>query len=139
MNRSKRSLKAIMLVSGIGLAAAALGGSQPAAAQSYSDDYSCPAGYIYDPSYGCTLSGSAYEPYNYGYYGDSPYYGGYGSYYGSGQRDFGHGFAHGMGGGFAHDHGGGVNHGAGFAHGGGGGFGHGMGGGFGHGGGGGHR
>jgi hypothetical protein len=50
MNRSKLSLKTMMLVSGIGLAAAALGGSQPAAAQSYSDDYSCPAGYIYDPS-----------------------------------------------------------------------------------------
>jgi hypothetical protein len=131
MNRGKLSLKAIMLVSGIGLAAAALGGSQPAAAQSYSDDYSCPAGYLYDPSYGCTLSGSAYEPYDYGYYG--------GSYYGNRDRDFGHGFAHGMGGGVAHDLGGGVNHGAGFAHGGGGGFGHGMGGGFGHGGGGGHR
>jgi len=55
MNRSKLSLKAIMLMSGIGLAAAALGGSQPAAAQSYSDDYSCSAGYVYDPSYGCTL------------------------------------------------------------------------------------
>jgi hypothetical protein len=139
MNRGKRSLKAIMLVSGIGLAAVALGGSRPAAAQSYSDDYSCPAGSIYDPTYGCTLSGSAYEPYDYGYYGYSPYYGGYGSYYGSRQRDFGHGFAHGMGGGFAHDLGGGVNHGVGYAHGGGGGFSHGMGGGFGHGGGGGHR
>ena len=34
MNRSKLSLRAIMLMSGIGLAAAALGGSQPAAAQS---------------------------------------------------------------------------------------------------------
>src|SRR5271169_1270683 len=118
MNRSKLSLKAIMLMSGIGLAAAALGGSQPAAAQSYSDDYSCPAGYVYDPSYGCTLSGYAYEPYDYGY---SPYYGGFGSYYASPHRDFGHGFAHGMGGG--------INHGAGFAHGGGGGFGHGGGGG----------
>jgi hypothetical protein len=138
MNRGKLSLKAIMLVSGIGLAAAVLGGSQPVAAQSYSDDYSCPAGYIYDPSYGCTLSGYAYQPYDYGYYGYSPYYGGYGSYYGHRDRDFGHGFAHGMGGGFAHDLGGGINHGAGFAHGGGGGFGHGMGGGFGHGAGG-HR
>jgi len=129
MNRSKLSLKAIMLVSGIGLGAAALGGSQPAAAQSYADDYSCPAGYVYDPSYGCTLSGYAYEPDEYGYYGSSPYYGGYGSYYGIQHRNFDHGFAHGMGGGF--------NHSAGFAHGGGGGFGHGMGGGFGHGGGGG--
>ena len=129
MNRGKLSLKTMMLVSGIGLAAAALGGSQPAAAQSYSDDYSCPAGYIYDPSYGCTLSGYAYEPYDYGYYGYSPYYGGYGPYYGGRHRDFGHGFAHGMGGGFAHDLGGSFNHGAGFSHGGG----------FGHGGGGGHR
>ena len=126
MNRGKLSLKAIILTSGIGLAAAALGGSHPAAAQSYSDDYSCPAGYVYDPSYGCTLSGYASEPYDYGY---SPYYGGYGSYYASPHRDFGHGFAHGMGGGFTHDLGGGINHGAGFAHGGGGGFGHGGGGG----------
>jgi hypothetical protein len=89
MNRSKLSLKTMMLVSGIGLAAAALGGSQPAAAQSYSDDYSCPAGYIYDPSYGCTLSGYAYEPYDYGYYGYSPYYGGYGAYYGGRHRTSG--------------------------------------------------
>jgi len=137
MNRSNLSLKTMMLVSGIGLAAAALG-SQPAAAQSHSDDYGCPAGYIYDPSYGCTLSGDAYEPYDYGYYGYSPYYGGYGAYYRGRHRDFGHGFAHGMGGGFAHDLGGGFNHGAGFSHGGGG-FAHGTGGGFGHGGGGGHR
>jgi len=126
MNRSKLSLRAIMLMSGIGLAAAALGGSQPAAAQSYSDDYSCPAGYVYDPSYGCTLPGYAYEPYDYGY---SPYYGGYGSYYAGPHRDFGHGFAHGMGGGFTHDFGRGIGHGAGFAHAGGGGFGHGGGGG----------
>ena len=132
MNRSKLSLKAIMLMSGIGLAAAPLGGSQPAAAESYSDDYSCPAGYVYDPAYGCTVPGYAYEPYDYGY---SPYYGGYGSYYAGPHRDFGHGFAHGMGGGFTHDFGGGIWHGAGFAHAGGGGFG----GGFGHGGGGGHR
>jgi hypothetical protein len=137
MNRSRLSLKTIILASGIGLGAAALGGSQPAAAQSYSDDYSCPAGYIYDPSYGCTLSGYAYEPYDYGYYGYLPY-GNYGSY-GIRQHAFGHGFGHGMGGGFAHDVGGGINHGAAFAHGGGGGFGRGMAGGFGHGGGGGHR
>ena len=134
MNRGKLSLKAIMLVSGIGFAAAALGGSQPAAAQSYSDDYSCPAGFIYDPSYGCTLSGYAYEPHDYRY---SSYYGGDGSYYGGRPRDSGHGFAHGMGGGFTPDLGGGIHHGASFAHGGG--FGHAMGGGFGHGGGGGHR
>jgi len=99
MNRSKLSLKAIMLMSGIGLAAAALGGSRPAAAQSYYDDYSCPAGYVYDPDYGCTVPGYAYEPYDYGY---SPYYGGYGSYPAGPHRDFGHGFAHSMGGGFGH-------------------------------------
>src|SRR6516165_4780795 len=99
MNRSKLSLKAIMLMSGIGLAAAALGGSQPAAAQSYSDDY-----------------------------GYSPYYGGYGSYYAGPHSDFGHGFTHGMGG-LTHDFGGGGGHGAGFAHAGGGGFAHGGGGG----------
>jgi hypothetical protein len=93
---------------------AAFAGSQPAAAQSYSNEYNCPAGFVYDPTYGCTLSGDAYEPYDYGY----------GAYYG-GHREFG--FGHGMGGG--------VNHGVGFAHIGGGGFGHGMGGGFGHGGG----
>ena len=132
MNRSKLSLKAIIVMSGIGLAAAALSGSQPAAAQSYSDDYSCPAGYVYDPAYGCTVPGYASEPYDYRY---SPYNGGLGSYYAGPHRDFGHGFAHGMGGGFTHDFGGGIWHGAGFAHAGGGGFG----GGFGHGGGGGHR
>ena len=65
MNRSKLSLKAIILMSGIGLAAAALGGSQLVAAQSYSNDYSCSAGYVYDPSYGCTLPDYAYEPYDY--------------------------------------------------------------------------
>jgi hypothetical protein len=128
MNRSKLSLKAIMFVSGIGLATAVLGGLPPAAAQSYSDEYACPAGSVYDPTYGCTVPGDSYEPYDYGFYGYLPY-GGYGPYYG-GHRGFGHGLAHGMGGGF--------NHGASFAHGGGGGFGHGMGG-FGHGGGGGHR
>jgi|SRR5712691_4481212 len=131
MTRSKLSTKVILLVGGIGLSMAAFAGSQPVAAQSYSDEYSCPAGSVYDPTYGCTLSGDAYEPYDYGYYGA------YGPYYG-GHREFGHGFAHSMGGGF--------NHGAGFAHGGGGGFGHAMGAGFGHamgggghGGGGGHR
>jgi hypothetical protein len=129
MTRSKLSAKAVLLASGIGLSVALFGGSPPAAAQSYSDDYSCSTGLVYDPTYGCTLPGEAYEPYDYGYYGYLPY-GAYGSYYG-GHREFGHGFGHGMGGG--------VNHGAGFARFGGGGFGHGMGGGFGHGGGGGHR
>jgi hypothetical protein len=134
MTRSKLSTKAMLLASGIGLSLAAFAGSQPAAAQSYYGEYSCPGGYVYDPTYGCTVPGGAYYPYEYGYYGYLPY-GTYGSYYGygggyGGHREFGHGFAHGMGGG--------INHGVGFAHGGGG-FGHGMGGGFGHGGGGGHR
>jgi hypothetical protein len=120
MTRSKLSSKVVLLASGIGLSLAAFAGSQPAAAQSYSDEYNCPAGYVNYPTYGCR-PGAAYEPYDYGY----PY----GAYYG-GPSEFGHGFGHGM-----HDH----FHGGGFAHGVGGGFGHGMGGGFGHGGGGGHR
>ena len=124
MTRSKLSTKVVLLATGIGLSTAAFVGSQPAAAQSYSDGYTCPAPTVYDPTYGCTLAGDAYQPHDYGYYGA------YGPYYG-GHREFGHGFGHGMGGG--------VNHGLVFAHGGGGDFGHGMGGGFGHGGGGGHR
>jgi hypothetical protein len=116
MNRSKLSIKVILLAGSVGLAAAALGASQPAAAQSYD---SCPVGEVFDPGYGCTLSDSFYEPYDYEYYGYPYYYGSYGSYYGSGHRGFGHG--------------------VGFAHGGAGGFGHGIAGGFGHGGGGGHR
>ena len=119
MTRSKLLTKVVLLASGIGLSLAAFAGSQPAAAQSYSDEYNCPAGSVYDPTYGCTLPGAAYEPYDYGYLP-------YGAYYG-GHREFGHGFGHGMGDDF---------HGGGFAHAGGG-FGHGMGGGFGHGGGGG--
>ena len=137
MTRSKLSTKVVLLAGGIGLSLAAFAGSQPAAAQAYSDEDSCPAGTVYEPTYGCTVPGNAYYPYDYGYYGYLPYgyYGGYygGGYYGGhygGHRDFGHGFGHGMGGGF--------DHGAGFAHGGGG-FDHGMAGGFGHGGGGGHR
>jgi len=128
MTRSKLSTKALLLATGIGLSTAVFAGSQPVAAQSYPDEYTCPAGSVYDPTYGCTVAGDAYEPYDYGYYGYLPY-GAYGAYYG-GHREFGHGFAHGMGGAF--------NHGVGFAHGGGD-FGRGMGGGFGHGGGGGHR
>jgi hypothetical protein len=119
MTRSKLSTKVILLVGGIGLSTAEFAGSQPAAAQSYLDEYECPIGSVYNPTYGCTLAGGAYQPYDYGYYGYLPY-GTYGSYYG-GHREFGHGFGHGMGGGF--------NHGVGFAHGGGGGFGHGGGGG----------
>jgi hypothetical protein len=124
MTRSRLSTKVFLLAGGIGLSTAAFAGSQPAAAQSFLDEYECPIGSVYDPTYGCT-----YQPYDYGYYGYLPY-GAYGSYYG-GHREFGHGFGHGMGSG--------VNRGVGFAHGGGGEFAHGMGGGFGHGGGGGHR
>jgi hypothetical protein len=147
MTRSKLSIKAALLAGGIGLSIAGFARSQPAAAQSYSDGYSCPAGYVYDPAYGCTLPGDASEPYDYGYYGYLPY-GTYGSYYG-GHREFGHGLGHGMAIGanhaagiarpdadFYHGMAGGFDHGAGFAHAGG--FGHGMAGGF-HGGGGGHR
>ena len=147
MIRSKFSIKAALLAGGIGLSLAGFGGSQPAAAQSYSGEYSCPAGYVYDPTYGCTLSGQAYEPDDFGYYGYLPY-GTYGPYY-AGHREFGHSLGHGMaggfthgsgvarvGGGFGHGIGGGFDHSAGFGHAGG--FGHGMAGGF-HGGGGGHR
>ena len=129
MTRSKLSTKVILLATGIGLSAAPIAGSQPAAAQSNLDEYECPIGSVYDPTYRCTATADAYQPYDYGYYGYLPY-GAYGSYYG-GHREFGHGFGRGMGVG--------VNHGVGFAHGGSGDFGHGMGGGFGHGGGGGHR
>jgi hypothetical protein len=135
MSGGKLSVKTVLLTTGISLAAAIFGGSLPASAQSYADNYSCPAGLIYDPSYGCTLSGYADEPYDYGYYGYAPYYRGY---YEGRHHELGHGFAHGLGG-SAHDLGGGLSHGIGVAHGGGAGFGHGMGGGFGHGGGGGHR
>jgi hypothetical protein len=102
MTRSKLSTKVLLLAGGIGLSIA---GSQPAAAQSNLDEYECPIGSVYDPTYGCT--------YDYGYLP-------YGAYYG-GHREFGHGFGHGMGGDF--------HHGGGFAHVGGGGFGHGGGGG----------
>ena len=121
MTRSKLSTKVVLLATGIGLSMAAFAGSQPAAAQSFLDEYECLIGSVYDPTYGCTVAGDAYQPYDYGYYGYLPY---------GGHREFGHGFGHGMGGG--------VNRGVGFAHGGDG-FAHGMGGGFGHGGGGGHR
>jgi len=114
MTRSKLTIKAILLVSGIGLAAATIAGSQPAAAQFYSDEYRCPAGYGYDPSYDCTLSGDAYEPYGCGYLPC----GAYGRYYG-GHDEFGHDFAHGIGGSAAHDFAGGSVHsiGASLAHG----------------------
>ena len=128
MIRSKLSTKSVLLAGGIGLLVAAFAGSQPAAAQSYPDAYGCPAGTIYDPTYGCTVSGDASDSYDYSYYGYLPY-GVYGHYH-DGHREFGHGFGHGMGGGF--------DHGAGFGHVGGG-LSHGIAGGFGHAGGGGHR
>jgi hypothetical protein len=157
MTRSKFSTKAALLAGSIGLSMAGFAGSQPAVAQSYSDEYSCPAGSVYDLTYGCTLPGATYDtygaygtygsyaPYDYGYYGYQPY-GSYGSYYG-GHPEFNHGFGHmgkGAEGTIAHHgmgfgrsisaaHFGGVN----VAHLGRGGFAHGMGvahvGGFGHG------
>ena len=167
MTRSKFSIKAALLAGGIGLSMAGFAGSQPAAAQSYSDEYSCPAGSVYNLTYGCTLPGATYDTYGtYGTYGSYAPYGSYGSYYG-GHPEFGHGFGHtgigaegtiahhGMGFrsiGVAHvgsygfaDRGvnvahlgrGGFAHGMGVAHVGG--FGHGMAGGFHGGGGGGHR
>jgi hypothetical protein len=125
MTRSKLSIKAVLVAGGLSIAA--LTGSLPAAAQ----EYTCPGGYVYDPSYGCTVPNYGYD-YDYGYL---PY-----GYYG-GHRGFDHGFGHGMGAeGSIGDHGMGFGHSVGFAHPEGGGFGHGMAGGF-HGGGfgGGHR
>jgi hypothetical protein len=91
MTRSKLSSKAVLLAGAIGLSTAVFAGSQPAAAQSYSDEYSCPAGSVYDLTYGCTLPGATYD--TYGTYGSYAPYGGYGSYYG-GHRELGHGFGH---------------------------------------------
>ena len=148
MTRSRLSPKVVLTVAGIGLSTAAFAGSQPAAAQSYSDEYTCPAGTVYDPTYGCTNAGADDFGYDYGY----PY--GYGYSYptilrGHPDHRFGHmgmgadgtiahhgmGFDHSIG--VAHFGGGGFAHLGGFGHVGG--FGHGMAGGFGHGGGGGHR
>jgi hypothetical protein len=67
MTRSKLSTKAVLLAGAIGLSTAVFAGSQPAAAQSYSDEYSCPAGSVYDLTYGCTLPGADYD--TYGAYG----------------------------------------------------------------------
>jgi hypothetical protein len=148
MTRSKLSTKVVLLATGIGLSVAAFAGSQPAAAQSYSDEYTCPAGTVYDPTYGCTTAGAD----DFGYYdypGGTVLYGRHG--HGFGHMGIGaegtiahHGMgfgrsisaAHFGGDGFGHGMGGGFDHGVGFAHAGG--FGHGMAGGF-HGGGGGHR
>jgi hypothetical protein len=153
MTRSKFSTKAVVLATAIGLSTVTFAGLQPAAAQSYSDEYTCPAGIVYDPTYGCTNEGADDFGYNYGY----PY--GYGYSYptilrGYPDHRFGHmGMGadgtiahHGMGFGHsidvAHFGGGGFAHVGGFAHGGIGmgiAGGHSIGGGFGHGGGGGHR
>ena len=64
MTRSKFSTKAVLLATTIGLSTAAFAGSQPAAAQSYSGEYACPAGTVYDPTYGCTTAGAD----DFGYY-----------------------------------------------------------------------
>ena len=64
MTRSKFSTKAVLLATAIGLSTAAFAGSQPAAAQSYSGEYACPAGTVYDPTYGCTTAGAD----DFGYY-----------------------------------------------------------------------
>ena len=137
MTRSRFSTKSVVLATAIGLSTVAFAGSQPAAAQSYP----CPAGFVYDPTYGCVAAGED----DYGYYGHPD-----GLYYGR-HHEFGHGFGRGMGaGGSIVDHGMGFHHSiVGVGHFGGGAFGHGMGmgiagghsigGGFGHGGGGGHR
>ena len=67
MTRSKFSTKVVLLATGIGLSIAAFAGSQPAAAQSYSGAYTCPAGTVYDPTCGCTYEGADDFGYNYGY------------------------------------------------------------------------
>jgi hypothetical protein len=87
MTRSKLSTKALLLAASIGLSIATFAGSQPAAAQSYS--YTCPDGFVYDPTYGCTtLGGDDYGYYGYPaiLYGQHPHYDG-----------IGHGFGHDMG------------------------------------------
>ena len=137
MTRSRFSTKSVVLATAIGLSTVAFAGSQPAAAQSYP----CPAGFVYDPTYGCVAAGED----DYGYYGHPD-----GLYYGR-HHEFGRGFGQGIGAaGSIVDHGMGFHHSiVGVGHFGGGAFGHGMGmgiagghnigGGFGHGGGGGHR
>jgi hypothetical protein len=67
MTRSKLSSKVILLATSVGLSTVAFAGSQPAAAQSYSDEYTCPAGTVYEPTYGCTNEGADDFGYNYGY------------------------------------------------------------------------
>src|SRR6476659_1564009 len=116
MTRSKFSTKAVLLATAIGLSTAAFAGSQPAAAQSYSGEYACPAGTVYDPTYGCTTAGAD----DFGYYdypGGTVLYGRHG-----------HGFGHmgiGADGSIVH-HGMGFDHSISAAHFGGGGFAHGR-------------
>jgi hypothetical protein len=141
MTRSKFSTKVVLLATSIGLSTAAFAGSQPAAAQSYSGEYACPVGTVYDPTYGCTTAGADDLGY-YDYPGGTVLYG----RHGHGFRHMGMGTEgtiarHGMGfgrsisaahfGGAGFDHGMGravgVDRGFSGAHFGGGGFAHGMG------------
>jgi hypothetical protein len=108
----------ILLGSALGLAGSAL--TAPALAQY---DYTCPAGYYYDPADGCVP---------YGYFTGPPYYTypdyGFGFFYGGGfgQR-WGHAGGHGGGHGGGGFHGGGGHGGGGHGGGGHGGGGHGGG------------
>ena len=95
MTRSRLSTKAVLLATGIGLSMAAFVGSQPAAAQSYSD--TCPSDFTYDPTYGCVSQSND----DYGYYGYAYPYGIYGLRHGE-HRELGHGFDDGLGSGFDH-------------------------------------
>jgi hypothetical protein len=93
MNRSSKfSTKAMMLVGALALPVATLAMTQPAAAQAYT----CPAGTVYDSTYGCSS-----VPYYYDYF---PY--GYGFNY-IGHHNFGRGMGGFHGGGFGGFHGGG--------------------------------
>jgi hypothetical protein len=83
MTRSKQSTKAMFLAGTIGLTTAVFAAAQPAAAQPYSDENSCPAGYVYDLTYVCALPGQDY----YGYYNHP--YSGFG-WFGE-DRELGHG------------------------------------------------
>jgi hypothetical protein len=83
MNRSKLSTKALLLVGALGLSVAGLAATQPAAAQ----EYTCPAGTYYDPTYGRTSAGyispySDYFPYGYGFYGHRGFDHGIGGFHG---------------------------------------------------------
>jgi hypothetical protein len=89
MTRSKLSTKAVFLAGAVGLSTAVFAAAQPAAAQPYSDENGCPAGYVYDLTYVCALPGQDY----YGYY-NRPY-SGFG-WFGE-DRELGHGFGHGVG------------------------------------------